>query len=113
MDCYNYEHINNPKARKYVLDRINENHLFDTFHPHLKPYTWRRKNQSRLDLFLVTENMINSVVTSKIETGYKSDHSVVTLSLAMNTSEHGRSLWKHNNSLLTDRNYLQIINSKY
>ena len=108
MDCYNYKHINN-------LDMINENNLFDTFrelHPHLKRYTWRRKNplkQSRLDLFLVTENMINSVVTYKIETGYKSDHSVVTLSLALDTFEHG---WKHYNSLLTDGNYLQIINSK-
>ena len=37
---------------------------------------------------------------------------MVTLSLAMDTFEHGRSLWKHNNSLLTDGNYLQIINSK-
>ena len=75
MDCYNYKHINNPKARKYVLDKINENNLFDTFrelHPHLKRYTWWRKNplkQSRLDLFLVTEDIINSVITSKIGTG--------------------------------------------
>ena len=118
MDCFNYKHINNPKARSFVTNSIKENNLFDTFrelHPSLKRYTWRRKNpfkQSRLDFFLVTENLINLVKTSKIETGYKSDHSIVTLSLTMNTFEHGKGLWKHNNSLLNDIEYLNAINSK-
>ena len=77
MDCFNYKHINNPKARTFVSNKINDNNLFDTFrelHPSLKRYKWIRKNplkQSRLDFFLVTENTINSVKTSKIETGYK------------------------------------------
>ena len=118
MDCFNYKHINNPKARRFVSNKINDNNLFDTFrelHPSLKRYTWRRKNplkQSRLDFFLVTENTINSVKTSNIETGYKSDHSMVTLSLTMNNFKHGKGLWKHNNSLLTDADYLKAINSK-
>ena len=87
----------------------------ENIHPSLKRYTWRRKNplkQSRLDLFLVTESIINSVKSSKIETGYKSDHSMVTLLLAMDNFEHGRPLWKHNSSLLTDIEYLKTINSK-
>ena len=118
VDCFNYKHINNPKARKIITNMIKENNLFDTFrelHPTLKRYTWRRKNplkQSRLDFFLVTESIVNSVKKSKIETGYKSDHSMVTLILAMDNFEHGRPLWKHNNSLLTDTEYLKIINSK-
>ena len=37
---------------------------------------------------------------------------MVTLILAMDNFEHGRPLWKHNNSLLTDTKYLKIINSK-
>ena len=95
---------------------IKENNLFDTFkelHLTLKRYTWRRKNplkQSRLDFFLVTESIVNSVKKSKIETGYKSDHSMVILILAMDNFEHGRLLWKHNNSLLTGTEYLKIIN---
>ena len=31
MACYNYKHINNPKARKYVLDMINENNHLGNF----------------------------------------------------------------------------------
>ena len=37
---------------------------------------------------------------------------MVTLTLAMDNFEHGKLLWKHNNSLLTDTEYLKIINSK-
>ena len=114
IDCFNYKHINNPKARKIITNMIKENNLFDTFrelHPILKRYTWRREHplkQSRLDFFLVTESIVNSVKKSKIETGYKSDHSMVTLILAMDNFEHGRP----NNSLLTDTEYLKITNSK-
>ena len=67
IDCFNYKHINNPEARKIITNMIKENNLFDTFrelHPILKRYTWRRTNplkQSRLDFFLVTENIVNSV----------------------------------------------------
>ena len=118
IDCFNYKHINNPKARNFITNMKKENNLFDTFrelHPYLKRYTWRRKTplkQSRLDFFLVTENIVNSIKKSQIETGYKSDHSMVTLILAMDNFEHGKSLWKHNNSLLTDTEYLKTINSK-
>lgn len=118
LDSFNYKHINNPKARKFVTDKIKENNLFDAFrelHPSLKRYTWRRKNplkQSRLDMFLVTESLINSVKTTKIETGYKSDHSMVALTIAMDNFEHRSGLWKHNNSLLIDTEYLELINSK-
>ena len=118
LDCFNYKHINNPKARDFLSNVIEENNLFDTFrelHPSQRRYTWRRKNplkQSRLDFFLVTENIVNLIKKSKIETGYKSDHSIVTLILAMDNFVHGKSLWKHNNSLLTDAEYLKTINSK-
>ena len=56
--------------------------------------------------------MINSVKVSKIETGYKSDHSMITLTIIMDEFEHGKTLWKHNNSLLTDIEYLKIIHAK-
>ena len=37
---------------------------------------------------------------------------MVTLILAIDNFEHGKSLWKHNNSLLADSEYLKIINAK-
>ena len=36
----------------------------------------------------------------------------MTLTLTMNNFQHGKGLWKHNNSLLTDADYLKALNSK-
>lgn len=118
IDTFNYKHINNPKARNCILKLIKEKNLFDPFResfPTLKRYTWRRKNplkQARLDFFLVSEETINFVKKTKIETGYKSDHSIITLTLVLDNFQHGKSLWKHNNAHLKDEEYLKVINKK-
>ena len=67
IDCFNYKHINNPKARDFLSNVIEENNLFDTFrelHPSQRRYTWIHKKhlkQSRLDFFLVPENIVNLI----------------------------------------------------
>ena len=51
LDCFNYKHINNPKARDFLSNVIEENNLFDTFrelHPSQRRYTWRRIKVIRL-----------------------------------------------------------------
>lgn len=45
-DCFNYKHVNNPRACKSIMNKIKENNLFDTFrelHPSLRIHKWRRK----------------------------------------------------------------------
>ena len=60
LDSRNYKHLNNPSARKILLDMMVIFNLKDTFrsiHPSLIRYPWRRKNhirQARLDNFLVS-----------------------------------------------------------
>ena len=42
LDCYNYEHVNNPKTRDKVIDIININNMVDLLRenfPRLKQYT--------------------------------------------------------------------------
>ena len=108
IDYFNYKHVNNIKAMDSILKIIDENNLFDAYrelHPSTKRFTWRRKNplkQARLDFFLLTENLISIVKQTQIETGYRSDHYFITLVLAMDNFKHGKSLWKHNNSLLRE-----------
>ena len=54
-DCFNYKHINNPKARDQILENIETLHLTDVwqaFNIDENRYTWRRKSpikQARLD----------------------------------------------------------------
>ena len=118
LDYKNYKTINNKNAREKLLDIINEEHLIDPYrdaHPELKRYTWRRKQplqQARLDFFLVTEDLLTSIKKCKIENSYRSDHSPVTLSLSFTEFIKGKPLWKFNNSLLNDIQYINTINKK-
>ena len=114
----NYKNVNNPRSREKVLEFIESNNLTDPFresHPELKRYSWRKKNplkQARLDFFLTSETITQFVQPSKIESSYRSDHSFVSLLLNLTGIQHGKSYWKHNNSLLLDQEYLKIMNKK-
>ena len=68
--------------------------------------------QARLDFFLISETLMQYVNKSTIESSYRSDHSIVTLELNFANFSHGKSYWKHNNSLLSDPEYLLHINKK-
>ena len=41
--------------------------------------------------------------------GYRSDHSIITMTLTFNNFDRGRGLWKFNNTLLKDINYISKI----
>ena len=118
IDCSNYKNINNPKSRELLLDYMETNDIIDPFrdsNPQLKRYTWRRRNplkQARLDFFLTSESMSQYIKVSKIGASYRSDHSLVTLELNFTNISHGKSYWKHNNSLLTELEYLKTMNKK-
>ena len=44
-----------------------------------------------------------------IEIGYRSDHSCVVLQLRFCQYQRGRGLWKFNNSLVRDKQYVVIV----
>ena len=118
LDYCNYKTINNKNAREILLNIINTKHLIDPFrdeHADLRRYTWRRKQpfqQARLDFFLISEDLLTSVKKCIIENSYRSDHCPVLLSLCFKKFVKGKSLWKFNNSLLKDTEYLETINKK-
>ena len=69
---------------------MNDLNLYDVWREEngdKKTYTWRRKLRSgqiqmgRLDYFLISETLINYTLNEKILPGYRSDHSVISLSL--------------------------------
>ena len=111
-----YKNINNPNSRQKVLEIIENYALSDIFrelHSNSRRYTWRKNNprkQARLDFFLISENLLPSVKTSDIDFGYRSDHSFPKLVLKFNEFKHGKGLWKYNNALLNDPEFLNIIN---
>lgn len=107
MDCYNYLHINNPRARQVILNMLEDENFRDPWrimHEDEKRYTWSRlnptKKQARLDFFLVHESLFHYVIDSDIISGYRTDHSAITLKLKFQESDRGKGYWKFNNSLL-------------
>ena len=115
-DCNNYTNVNNPRSRQKVLDLISELDLIDIyrhFHPNHKRYTWRKKNpikQARLDYFLTNRYMMDIIEKCSIQPGYRSDHSIVEMQIALNNFKQGKGLWKFNNSLLQNNEYLNLVN---
>ena len=115
LDIYNQVNVNNPKARNVVLDLIDDFKLVDPwrcYNPNIKRFTWRQPNplkQSRLDFFLISEELMNFVKSTDILPGYRSDHSMVLTNFSFNDLDRGKGYWKFNNSLLKDIDYVNLV----
>ena len=106
----------NKKCQQLLNTAMSELGLHDPFrleHDQDRKYTHfnkRCKTASRLDFFLVDNNVINlPMCSSLISHGFKSDHSFVELKLKVSTIVHGRGYWKLNNSLLEGQEYCEGV----
>ena len=112
-DTKNYININNPKSRDKVIDLCAEFNLIDIWRElniESSRYTWRTSNgnkHGRLDFFLISQNLFNNIKDANIEFGYKSDHSIVSITLKGQDIEKDKPFWKFNNSLLKDPKYCE------
>ena len=79
-------------------------------HPDMKRFTWRRINPSpifvRLDFFLITDRLCQSIPITDILTSYKSDHSIPNAIVALTDMSHGPGYRKLNTSLLEDQTFV-------
>ena len=77
--------------------------------PMLRQFTWHSSHRPpilcRLDYFLISNNLSNSVASCSHKASFKSDHSVVLLKLELKNEEKGPGYFKLNNSLLLDEEY--------
>ena len=116
LDCDNYKHINNPGARKELLEIIEKQNLCDVYrnlNPEKRRYTWRRKNpikQARLDYFIASTPLLDIINSCDIKPGYRSDHSILELDITFCNFIRGKGIWKLNCSILKDKEYLIQMN---
>ena len=117
LDYYNCKHFNNAKAQEQVENLMINLDLLDIWreiHPEMRRYTWRRNTplqQSRLDFFLISDLLSTYVTEADIKPGYRTDHSMITLTLTLGKLEtRNKLLWKFNNSLLKDKLFANEIN---
>ena len=78
-------------------------------HPNLKQFTWHSHHEPpilcRLDYFLVSENLRNSIVSSRHSIEFKLDHSIVSLNIDIINLTRGPGYFKLNSSLLLNEDY--------
>jgi len=105
-----------PKCNEVFKSMTDVYELIDIWrvrNPTKKRFTWRRKNptpiQSRLDYWLISDSVQSSVHDCCIMPGIHSDHSAVKISLINQEPVKGPSLWKFNNLLLDDTEYVAYI----
>ena len=65
--------------------------------------------QSQLDYFLTSHAMMDMIDSCDIKPSYRSDHSIIEINISISNFEIGRGIWKINNSLLKNKDYLALI----
>ena len=115
MDSHNYIRENNKYAREAFLQIADELSLIDIWrhaHPLEQKYTWFRNNPfkcGRLDMFFVSDHLLNICNRIDILPGYRSDHSIVSVTIKGHQHEKGNGFWKLNTSHLIDDDYINIV----
>lgn len=115
LDTYNILHKRNPKSREKIEEIIEKLELLDpwrTCHPTDRKFTWRQPSpikQSRLDYFLVTEDIYSLMKNTKIIPGYKTDHSAIVFTFSASLAKRGKGYWKFNSQLVRDVEYVEKI----
>ena len=56
--------------------------------------------------------MIDTIHKCDIKPGYRSDHSFLKMHITINPFERGKGIWKFNNNLLYQKDYLSLINER-
>ena len=116
LDCHNYTNINNPQARSNVMEMMNSLDLIDSFrylNNNVKRFSWRKKSslkQARLDYFLTSNTMVDTIDSCDIKPSYRSDHSIIEIKISISDFVFGLGTWKINNSLLKNKDYLSLVN---
>ena len=116
IDCSNYVGINNPNAPQTLIETLYTYNLKDAFryfNPDTSRFTWRRRNpikQARLDYYIVSNPFTDLIDNCDIIPGYKSDRSICTLNIRTSKFIRGRGLWKLNCDLLSNSDYVDLIN---
>jgi len=81
--------------------------------PSLKHFNWHSNTKpvvfSRLDVFLISEHLLNTVPKYQIKPGFKKDHSAVILSLNICDQKRGPGYFKINSMYVNDNDYQNEI----
>ena len=69
----------------------------------------KTKKEGTLNFFLTSASLNPIITKADIFSGYKTDHSLITIHLTNNNNPRGAGFWKLNTSFLLDSKYINLI----
>lgn len=110
-------HVLNPTLKKAALalkELMSVHNLHDVWrsmNPDRRRYSWhgRITLASRIDFFLVSQSLLQSIKKCDIMATPLSDHSAIFLELDFKENIRGKGFWKFNDLLLNDTQYKEKI----
>lgn len=94
---------------------MTEHNLVDAWrlqHDKVKKFTYKQatpRKQARLDFFLVSEDVLDQISSTDILSGYRTDHSLISLDFKLSSFSRGNGIWKFNSLLLIDQDYVKTV----
>ena len=108
-----------PLSRDKLVSLMYGIGLIDAFrksNPNVRSFSYESKSlkvSSRIDFFLVSESIIKWVVKTNTKASNAPDHKAIVLDLNILNEKRGPGLWKFNNSLVEDNEYIGLIKENY
>ena len=106
----------NVNAHKTINDDMLANDLVDIWrvqHQKEKRFTWVKTRPrivwSRIDYFLVSNNMLNLQIKADIVPCILSDHSAIVLEFELGLGRRGPGIWKLNDTYLDDELFVKKL----
>lgn len=104
----------NQQSAKLVREYMDQNDIVDIWrcmNPTKRRYSFRRGSNvaSRIDFFLISDNMMSGVKTCDILPSIMSDHSALYIEMELSDSKRGRGFWKLNTKWLKNKEYQDLI----
>ena len=110
---------NNNKAKEEILDLCEEYCMKDIWRIHYgdkREYSWIKSGNlnkaSRIDYALVSGGLDHKVKMTQYLAGIMTDHRAFYMVVDLALNERGRGYWKFNNTLLKDKEFLDIMNQE-
>ena len=101
---------------KTIMSNFDPVDIWRVRNPTLRQFTWRRKTplqMSRLDFFLISNDLQFGVKSCENLCALSSDHFPVKLKLQTDSADYrGRGYWKFNCSLLENNQYIYDMKNK-
>ena len=99
-----------------IMDDIGFIDVFRKLYPNERSFTYESKSlkvRSRIDFFPVSKSVVNWVVKTDTKVSNAPDHKAVVLDIKILSEKRGPCLWKFNNFLVEDNEYVELIEENY